>query len=127
MMAGVENKGVSFLFVDTQIINEQMLEDMNSILNSGDVTNLYQEKDMEEIITSCKGECLKRNQQPTPNNIFAQYLARVKNNIHLILAMSPLSDKFQTRLRMFPSLVNCCTIDWFTEWPEEALVGVGRG
>jgi len=28
---------------------------------------------------------------------------------------------------MFPSLVNCCTIDWFTEWPEEALLGVGKG
>ena len=22
---------------------------------------------------------------------------------------------------MFPSLVNCCTLDWFTEWPAEAL------
>lgn len=28
---------------------------------------------------------------------------------------------------MFPSLVNCCTIDWFSEWPEEALIGVGKG
>jgi dynein heavy chain len=57
MMAGVENKGVTFLFVDTQIINEQMLEDMNSILNSGDVTNIYQDKDMEDIINACKHEC----------------------------------------------------------------------
>ena len=27
---------------------------------------------------------------------------------------------------MFPSLVNCCTIDWFTEWPEEALRSVAN-
>lgn len=27
---------------------------------------------------------------------------------------------------MFPSLVNCCTIDWFTEWPREALLSVSE-
>lgn len=25
---------------------------------------------------------------------------------------------------MFPSLVNCCTIDWFSKWPNEALLSV---
>jgi len=47
--------------------------------------------------------------------------------MHVVMAMSPLSEAFTTRLRRFPSLVNCCTINWFTEWPEEALVGVGQG
>jgi len=27
---------------------------------------------------------------------------------------------------MFPSIVNCCTIDWFTEWPKEALLSVSK-
>lgn len=27
---------------------------------------------------------------------------------------------------MFPSLVNCCTIDWFVDWPEEALLSVAH-
>jgi dynein heavy chain len=27
---------------------------------------------------------------------------------------------------MFPSIVNCCTIDWFTEWPREALLSVAK-
>lgn len=31
---------------------------------------------------------------------------------------------FRARLRQFPSLVNCCTIDWFNEWPAEALESV---
>lgn len=40
--------------------------------------------------------------------------------------MSPVGNAFRTRCRMFPSLVNCCTIDWFTEWPEEALLSVSK-
>ncbi|VDP69805.1 unnamed protein product [Schistosoma curassoni] len=35
--------------------------------------------------------------------------------------MSPIGDAFRSRLRMFPSLINCCTIDWFHVWPEDAL------
>ena len=40
--------------------------------------------------------------------------------------MSPVGSAFRTRCRMFPSLVNCCTIDWFTEWPPEALLSVSQ-
>ena len=27
---------------------------------------------------------------------------------------------------MFPSLVNCCTIDWLSSWPNEALLSVSQ-
>lgn len=29
-------------------------------------------------------------------------------------------------MRVFPSLVNCCTIDWFTAWPDDALLRVAE-
>lgn len=45
----------------------------------------------------------------------------------MVIAMSPLGEVFRARLRKFPSLVNCCTIDWFAAWPAEALVNVARG
>lgn len=51
----------------------------------------------------------------------------MKKNIHIILAFSPLGSTFITRLRMFPSLVCCCTIDYYSEWPEEALLSVAEG
>lgn len=124
LIAGVKNKPIVFLFNDTQIINETMLEDINGILNSGDVPNLYNSEDLETITTACKPECARKRIPPTKLNIFAQYLLRVKANIHVVLCMSPLGDAFRTRLRKFPSLVNCCTIDWFQEWPEDALQSV---
>lgn len=45
----------------------------------------------------------------------------------MVLSMSPVGDSFRRRCRMFPSLVNCTTIDWFTNWPTEALHSVALG
>lgn len=127
MQAGVDGKPTTFLFCDTQIINEQMVEDINNVLNSGDVPGLYKNEDFEGIFNVGKGECLRRNIPLNKMNMFSCYLGRVKQNIHIVLAFSPLGEIFRTRLRKFPSLVNCCTIDWFTEWPEEALMNVAKG
>ena len=53
-------------------------------------------------------------------------MERAKKNLHIVLCFSPIGDAFRNRVRMFPSLVNCCTIDWFQEWPQDALVSVAR-
>ena len=52
------------------------------------------------------------------------FVGRVRAHLHLCICMSPLGETFRTRLRNFPSLVNNCTIDYFAEWPEEALRSV---
>lgn len=38
---GVEGKDIAFLFTDTQIVVETMLEDLNNVLNSGEIPNLF--------------------------------------------------------------------------------------
>ena len=44
--------------------------------------------------------------------------------IHISIFHSPIGEIFRARLRQFPALVNCCTIDWFSEWPADALQSV---
>ena len=47
--AGVENKPTVFLFNDTQVLEESFLEDINNILSSGEVPNLYKPEEFEEV------------------------------------------------------------------------------
>lgn len=62
-------------------------------------------------------------------NVWMIALARDLNlsSVALLLSyfyFSPLGEIFRARLRQFPALVNCCTIDWFAQWPTEALRSV---
>ena len=62
----------------------------------------------------------------TPAAMWRLFTAQCRANLHVVLCMSPIGDAFRTRLRKFPSLVNCCTIDWFTAWPQDALQTVAE-
>jgi dynein heavy chain len=42
----------------------------------------------------------------------------------MCLCFSPVSEKFRIRARMFPALISSTNIDWFHEWPQDALIGV---
>ena len=59
--------------------------------------------------------------ETTPSGLYNKFLERVRAHLHIMLAFSPIGDSFRNYLRMFPALINCCAIDWFHEWPEDAL------
>ncbi|CAM9368513.1 unnamed protein product [Chrysoparadoxa australica] len=128
--AGTGNTPMSFLFSDTQIKNETFVEDINNILNSGEVPNIFPN---DEKVVLCEGVRPhakklygKRAAEMTPGELYAFFIQRVRQNLHIILAFSPIGSSFRDRLRKFPSLINCCVIDWFTGWPSDALVAVAQ-
>ena len=49
--AGVENKPTVFLFNDIQAVDEGFFEDINNILSSGELPNLYKPEEFEEVST----------------------------------------------------------------------------
>lgn len=60
-----------------------------------------------------------------PSEVQAYYIERIREQLHIALAFSPIGESFKERIRVYPSLINCCTIDWYMPWPEEALYRVG--
>lgn len=121
--AGGRAKPTTFLFSEAQIKEESFLYDIDALLNLGEVPELFAIDEKQEILElvrlSAQGG--NRNLDISPLAVFNFFVARCKQKLHMLLCFSPIGSSFRNRLRLYSSLVNCCTIDWFVDWPVEAL------
>lgn len=63
------------------------MEDINSMLNSGDVPNIYQADELDKIMQTMKGPAAELGLGSTKANLFSLYLKRVKINLHFVITM----------------------------------------
>lgn len=88
---------------------------------------MFKHDDLEKAITSCRPGAVESGiDSDNRNAIFRFFIQRVRSKLHLVISMSPIGDAFRRRCRLFPSLVNNSTIDWFDDWPTEALLSVAQ-
>ena len=125
-VAGLKGQKVAFIFTDAEVKEESFLEFINQILMTGEVAGLFPKDELDMIVNDmravAKRECPEM--PDTWENLYQLFLGRVRDNLHTCLCFSPVGDKFATRARNFPGLINGCTIDWFLPWPQDALIAV---
>ena len=127
-IAGVDEGGskVVFLFTDGHVVLESFLESVNNMLASGMVPALFADDEKETCCNAVVAEVEAAGMIPTKENKWNTFVSRVRDNLHIVLSMSPSGDKLRTRCRNFPALVNNTVIDWFTKWPDQALKAVSH-
>ena len=76
---------------------------------------------MPAIFDAVRKPALNAGLEETPDVLWSFFIDRVRANLHVVLAMSPIGKTLRNRCRMYPGLVNCTTINWFHTWPAEAL------
>jgi len=116
--SGIDGETLCLLLTDTQIVKESFLEDINNILNTGEVPNLFLPEDNDKILNGLRPKMAELKRIDSPDSIMQTFNERVREKFHITLCMSPVGDTLRVRCRMFPSLVNCCTLNWFDRWPE---------
>jgi len=118
---GIDNERTVFLFSDTQIKDEMFLEDVSNFLTSGEVPNIFQKDEVSNIIDEIRQCAVEEGYDDVPDILWNFFLERVRRNLHVILTMSPVGNSLRKRSMMFPSIINCTHINYFNEWPQNAL------
>lgn len=62
----------------------------------------------------------------TRENCWKFFIDRVRRQLRTVLCFSPVGSTLRIRSRKFPAIINCTAINWFHEWPQEALMSVSK-
>uniref|UniRef100_A0A665X1X3 Dynein, axonemal, heavy chain 9 n=1 Tax=Echeneis naucrates TaxID=173247 RepID=A0A665X1X3_ECHNA len=122
--AGVKNVGTVFLMTDAQVADEKFLVLVNDLLATGEIPDLFADDEVENIIGSLRPEVRSSGLLDTRENCWKFFIDRGRRQLKVVLCFSPVGSKLRVRSRKFPAVVNCTAIDWFHEWPQEALESV---
>lgn len=124
--SGVKNIGTMFLMTDAQVADEKFLVLINDLLASGEIPDLLPDDEVENVISSVRNEVKAAGIMDSRENCWNFFIDRVRRMLKVVLCFSPVGVTLRVRARKFPAVVNCTAIDWFHEWPQEALVSVSK-
>lgn len=119
-------KKTAFQFTDAQIVEESFVELINTMLTVGIITSQIDDNIKNTYRNILRDKCKKDGCGETNDEIWEYCVDTIRNNLHVIMCMSPAGDKLRIRCRNFPGLVSNSNIDWFFLWPQEALRAVGE-
>ncbi|VUZ52825.1 unnamed protein product, partial [Hymenolepis diminuta] len=102
--AGGRGQKTVFLMTDSQIKNETFLEDIDNLLNSGEVPNIFSAEERAEVIELVQSTLEAENRKNiqsgggrididlSPMALFAAFVNRCRANLHIIIAFSPIGS-----------------------------------
>lgn len=106
------------------MVEEGFLELINNILSIGMVPALFPEEEKDGLTSQVEDEMRKQGLPDQKEFRWQYFVNKCRDNLHIVLAMSPAGDTLRIRCRNFPGLVSNTSIDWFFPWPEDALAAV---
>ena len=122
--AGVNGTPVAFCFSEIHIVHPSFLEDINSLLSDGSIPNIWLPEDKLRIVENMRKVLKGMRVTETRANCLKYFQQRLRDNLHMVISLSPASEAFRAKLRDYPALLNCVTIDWYSDWPSDALRAV---
>jgi dynein heavy chain len=99
-ITGGKNKVTTFLINDGQIKETSFLEDINNLLNTAEIPNLFDPEEQNELFefvrksAKAEGETLEQLEA-----LYNYFVRKCKANLHIIIAVSPIGDKFRNNVR----------------------------
>nr|XP_015213314.1 PREDICTED: dynein heavy chain 11, axonemal [Lepisosteus oculatus] len=123
---GAKNMPTMFLLTDAQVPSDSFLVLINDLLATGEIPELFSDEEEDGIVSGIRSEVRGLGLPDSRESCWKFFIDRVRQQLKVALCFSPVGSTLRVRARRFPAIVSCTAVDWFHEWPQEALQSVSR-
>ena len=123
--AGIGQKGTVFLINHTQLVHDEMYGDLDVFLRTGTTPGLFEDDELhaiyQQIIPFARESGFTTEEIDDVETMLEFFFKGTRECVTVILCFSPLGDGLRRTLHEYTGIASCCTIDWYEEWPIDAL------
>uniref|UniRef100_A0A0N5CE75 Cytoplasmic dynein 2 heavy chain 1 n=1 Tax=Strongyloides papillosus TaxID=174720 RepID=A0A0N5CE75_STREA len=116
--ASVDNQQVLLRLENHQLINNSFLEAINSLLTSGTVPGLFNQQELDGIISQLNNLA---SQEGYRKDLYSFLSHKVKQNLHIVIILNIDNFDFNKLLTANPALYKDCSVIWKESWNESTL------
>eukprot|EP00340_Litonotus_pictus_P012496 CAMPEP_0170538444 /NCGR_PEP_ID=MMETSP0209-20121228/103311_1 /TAXON_ID=665100 ORGANISM="Litonotus pictus, Strain P1" /NCGR_SAMPLE_ID=MMETSP0209 /ASSEMBLY_ACC=CAM_ASM_000301 /LENGTH=3072 /DNA_ID=CAMNT_0010840135 /DNA_START=28 /DNA_END=9246 /DNA_ORIENTATION=- len=127
IQTGLRRESTVFVIKDNSINEESYYVDLNCIISSGIVYNLFTNDEKIDLISQLRNiREIEEMNLPDDQAVWKTFIEVAMSHMRIIICLNPLNEKFTKTLRTFPAFINNTYIDWFLNWPEPALYELAK-
>ena len=106
--AGLKNVGMVFLMTDAQVSNEQFLVLINDLLASGEIPDLFQDDEVEEIIGGVRNEVKGMGMEDSRENCWQFFIDKVRRMLKVSVPATTAADLLSLTVQQAITVCCCC-------------------
>ena len=107
--AGLKNVGMVFLMTDAQVSNEQFLVLINDLLASGEIPDLFQDDEVEEIIGGVRNEVKGMGMEDSRENCWQFFIDKVRRMLKVSVPATTAADLLSLTVQQAITVCCCCS------------------
>ena len=108
--AGLKNVGMVFLMTDAQVSNEQFLVLINDLLASGEIPDLFQDDEVEEIIGGVRNEVKGMGMEDSRENCWHFFIDKVRRMLKVSVPATTAAYLLSLTVQQAITVCCCCSL-----------------
>ena len=107
------------------MLYSDMIGALDSFLHTGTISGLFSDDELhglhQAVIPFAREAGYSLDDCDDDKIMIEYFLSCVRESVTIILCFSPLGNLLRETLHEYSGIASCCTIDWYEEWPLDAL------